>query len=195
VSAHGLRQVAWFDCPGGGQVRVEDGIAYLGHMRAPHGTTLLDVRDPRRPRVLSQLPIAPGAHSHKVRARDGIMLVNRERAGEPDPEFTPGLGIFDVSDPTRPRQIAHWPTIGRGVHRVDFDGRHAYLSSALEGFTGNIVVILDLADPRRPVEAAHFLPDPVDGETRVCANDVTVDARGLIYLYDRVRGLHILERC
>ena len=26
------------------------------------------------------------------------------------------------------------------------------------------------------------------------SNDVTVDERGLIYLLDRVRGLHILER-
>jgi hypothetical protein len=26
------------------------------------------------------------------------------------------------------------------------------------------------------------------------SNDVTVDDRGLIYLLDRVRGLHILER-
>jgi len=28
----------------------------------------------------------------------------------------------------------------------------------------------------------------------VQSNDVTVDERGLIYLLDRVRGLHILER-
>jgi hypothetical protein len=28
----------------------------------------------------------------------------------------------------------------------------------------------------------------------VQSNDVTVDDRGLIYLLDRVRGLHILER-
>jgi hypothetical protein len=28
----------------------------------------------------------------------------------------------------------------------------------------------------------------------VCSNDVFVDDRGLIYLIDRGRGLHILER-
>jgi hypothetical protein len=28
----------------------------------------------------------------------------------------------------------------------------------------------------------------------VCSNDVFVDNRGLIYLIDRKRGLHILER-
>ena len=34
----------------------------------------------------------------------------------------------------------------------------------------------------------------VTGSERVQSNDVTVDDRGLIYLLDRVRGLHILER-
>jgi hypothetical protein len=43
-------------------------------------------------------------------------------------------------------------------------------------------------------EAAYFLPDPPPGSDRVQANDVYVDERGLIYLIDRVRGLHILER-
>ena len=42
-SAAGLRQVGYFDCAGGGQVVVEDGIAYVAHMRSPHGTTLVDV--------------------------------------------------------------------------------------------------------------------------------------------------------
>jgi hypothetical protein len=41
---------------------------------------------------------------------------------------------------------------------------------------------------------AHFHPDPPDGCERVQSNDVTTDDRGLIYLLDRVRGLHILER-
>jgi len=32
------------------------------------------------------------------------------------------------------------------------------------------------------------------GSERVQSNDVAVDARGLFYLLDRVRGLSILER-
>jgi hypothetical protein len=38
------------------------------------------------------------------------------------------------------------------------------------------------------------VPDVPQGSERVQSNDVTVDDRGLIYLLDRVRGLHILER-
>ena len=38
------------------------------------------------------------------------------------------------------------------------------------------------------------MPDLPPGSDRVQTNDVTVDARGLIYLIDRLRGLTILER-
>jgi hypothetical protein len=45
-----------------------------------------------------------------------------------------------------------------------------------------------------PREVASFVPPVPEGETRVCSNDACVDARGLLYLIDRGRGLHILER-
>jgi hypothetical protein len=53
--------------------------------------------------------------------------------------------------------------------------------------------LVDIADPFAPREVGHFLPEPPAGETRVCANDVTIDDRGLIYLVDRVRGVDIIE--
>ena len=40
ASAKGLRQVAYFDCPGGGQVVVDGHLACIAHMKAPHGTTI-----------------------------------------------------------------------------------------------------------------------------------------------------------
>ena len=45
-SAKGLRQVGFFDCPGGGQIVVAGTIAFIGHMRAPAGTSIVDVADP-----------------------------------------------------------------------------------------------------------------------------------------------------
>jgi hypothetical protein len=54
--------------------------------------------------------------------------------------------------------------------------------------------IVDIARPHAPREVAHFLPDPPAGHQRVSSNDVFVDDRGLIYVIDRGRGLHILER-
>ena len=54
--------------------------------------------------------------------------------------------------------------------------------------------IVDIAKPHAPLEVAHFLPAVPEGHDRVSSNDVCVDDRGLLYLIDRGRGLHILER-
>ena len=54
--------------------------------------------------------------------------------------------------------------------------------------------ILDIDNPHALREVAHYLPDVPPGADRVSSNDVFVDARGLIYLIDRNRGLSILER-
>jgi hypothetical protein len=38
------------------------------------------------------------------------------------------------------------------------------------------------------------MPDVAPGADRVCSNDVFRDHRGLVYVIDRVRGFHIVER-
>lgn len=145
------------DCPGGGQVWVEGSTLFIGHMRDPSGTTIVDVADPRAPKILSCIDVPPGWHSHKVRVADDIMVVNHEKLGQHgDTGFGGGLGIYDVSDPVAPRMISKWRTGGRGVHRYDFDGRYAYISPTAEGYVGNFVMILDLADPANPVEVGRW---------------------------------------
>ena len=126
----GLRQVGYFDCAGGGQVVVDGTVAFIAHMHAPHGTTVVDVSDPSKPRQLASVEIPKGTHSHKVRAGNGLMLVNREEqpADHPADGFHGGIGIFDVSNPRAPREITFWRCGGAGVHRFTFDGRYAYLS-------------------------------------------------------------------
>lgn len=166
----GFERLAWHDCAGGGQIIVDGGIAYVGNMRNPHGTLIIDVSDPKRPRQLAEIGMPPGTHSHKVRVANGIMLTNREvlgervRRGETPPEdFQGGLGIYDVSTPAKPKLITQWkttdgpgPSYARGVHRFDFDGRYAYISPTWDGYIGNIVMILDLKDPARPEEVGRW---------------------------------------
>jgi hypothetical protein len=53
----GLRKIGYFDCPGGGQVYVDQGYAYVGHMDGPDGTTIVDVKDPKRPRKVAHLEV------------------------------------------------------------------------------------------------------------------------------------------
>ena len=158
TGARGVKQVGYFDCPGGGQVVVDGRVAFIAHMKAPHGTTLVDVSDPAKPRQLASIEVPPGTHSHKVRAANGLMLVNREaHGGQPSSPNPPrGLGIYDVSTPSRPREITLWRSGGTGVHRFTFDGRYAYISPEMDGYVGNIMMILDLHDPSRPQEVGRW---------------------------------------
>src|SRR6267143_3989132 len=155
--ARGVKQVGYFDCAGGGQVVVDGRVAFVAHMKAPHGTTVVDVSDPSRPRSLASIEVPAGTHSHKVRAANGLMLVNREAHGQSSsPDAPRGLGIYDVSNPSRPREITLWRSGGTGVHRFTFDGRYAYISPEMEGYVGNIMMILDLQDPSRPQEVGRW---------------------------------------
>ena len=120
------------------------------------------------PAPLATIDMPEGWHSHKVRAANGIMIVNHEKLGQGGAaEFGGGLGIYDVSRPSDPKLITKWRTAGRGVHRYDFDGRYAYISPTAEGYVGNIVMILDLADPAK-ADRGRTLVDsrPVEGGRR-----------------------------
>jgi hypothetical protein len=159
AKGRGIREVGYIDCAGGGQVVVKGSIAYIGNMSAPDGTVIYDVRDPTRPKELARLGMITGTHSHKVRVENDLMVINREvnpyQIGAPS-DFKGGLGIYDVSNPAKPRRITDWQTHGMGVHRFDFDGRYAYISPTVKGYLGNIMMILDLADPARPLEVGRW---------------------------------------
>ena len=157
--AKGVRQIGRLNCKGGGQIVVKNGIGFIGHMAAPDGTSIVDLRDPANPRVLAQLNVPRGLHSHKVQTANGIMVVNREivdRKVATAAGLRGGLAIYDVRDPASPREIAVWNCDGTGVHRFTFDGRYAYISPEIEGYIGNIVMILDLETPDRPREVGRW---------------------------------------
>src|ERR1700722_17470470 len=111
----GIREVAWIDIAGGGQVVVDGNHAYVGHMAPPNGTSVLDVSDPANPRVVATIDIPPGLNSHKVRVANDLMLANRERtqSERPTDDFV-GLRIFDIRQPSSPRDICHWECAGMG---------------------------------------------------------------------------------
>lgn len=156
TESNGLNVVGFFDCPGGGQVVVHNDVAYVGNMAPPHGTTIIDVADPKNPQLLAQLSIPDGMHSHKVRVENDLMLVNREAypPQDPPPDFPGGMDIYDVSNPAKPRKITTWEA--RGMHRFTFDGRYMYGSPEMDGYVGNIMLILDLANPERPEEVGRW---------------------------------------
>ena len=84
--AHNVTRLAHMELPGSGQVYVEGKYAYLGHLTNKErlGTSILDISDPRKPRVVSQITLDdPHSHSHKARVVGDIMIVNSEQNGSP----------------------------------------------------------------------------------------------------------------
>src|SRR5262245_51998440 len=74
-------------------------VAHMGESRV--GTSVVDVSDPRQPRVVTQLETPVGTHSHKVQIVGDVLLVNYERSMfEPNaPSWQGGLKVFDISKP------------------------------------------------------------------------------------------------
>ncbi|AXK80913.1 hypothetical protein DW352_10575 [Pseudolabrys taiwanensis] len=156
-SQSNTKLVSHIDCPGGGQVWVEGTTLYVGHQRPTSGTTIIDIADPRQPKVIAKIDVPEGWHSHKVRVAGDIMIVNYEKFGKSSAnDVGGGINIYDVANPAAPKLITEWRTVGGGVHRFDFDGRYAYISPTVEGYVGNIVMILDLANPAKPVEVGRW---------------------------------------
>lgn len=82
--SHNVTRVSRLDLPGAGQVYVDGNYAYVGHITNKQrlGTSILDVSDPKNPKVVSQIHLEdPDSHSHKARVVGDIMIVNSERNG------------------------------------------------------------------------------------------------------------------
>jgi hypothetical protein len=55
AQSKGIREVGYLDVIGGGQVTIDRNIAYLGHVKSPAGTTMVDVSDPKHPRIIGSI--------------------------------------------------------------------------------------------------------------------------------------------
>ncbi len=78
--AKNIKRIGHLDIPGGGQVVVDGGYAFVGHMKPPHGTSIIDVSDPTRPKVIATVELADTySHSHKVRVVGNLMYTNVEQ--------------------------------------------------------------------------------------------------------------------
>lgn len=74
-----MRRIGHLDIPGGGQVYVADGHAFIGHMKPPHGTSVIDVRDPKSPRVVGEISLEEQrSRTHNVRVVGDLMITNVE---------------------------------------------------------------------------------------------------------------------
>jgi hypothetical protein len=156
-----IRHLCRMELEGGGQIVIDGNYAYIGHQHRPHGTTILDIADPRKPKIVSTLaPNHPASHSHKTRIVGDLMFVNSEYehgAGARRQDYDDGgFRIYDVKDRGNPNLVAFVKTHGKGVHRFDVDENYAYISTEMAGFVGNILVIYDVRNPSKPVEVSRW---------------------------------------
>src|SRR5215831_17315472 len=164
AAARNMRLVGQTDLNGHGDcmhINVKDGFAFVAHMGESRvGTSVVDVSDPRAPRVVAQLETPPGTHSHKVQVVDDVLLVNYERSALYESEaktWQGGLKVFDVSTPEQPREIAFLPMAGKGVHRMTYwQAPYAFMSGSDEGYLDQFLVIVDLSDSTRPREVGRW---------------------------------------
>ena len=129
---------------------------FVAHMKDV-AVTILNVAEPKNPRVVYQLEKAPGVHSHKVQVAGDLMLTNHERAPWETGAYRPGLALYDVSRPESPKPISFFETCDKGVHRFWFsDGRYAHLPTSAEGYSNRIYRIVDVQNPTRVEEVGRW---------------------------------------
>jgi hypothetical protein len=178
-------------CGDGMQVLREGDALYVGHYgKSGMGTTILDVSDAERPRIVEQWPAPPGTHTHKVQVADGLLLVNEERFKGAD-DWSAGMVAYDVSQPLAPRRIGRFDSGGDGVHRIVWTGgRYAHASATPAGHADRIWLVLD---PRACTEVARWaLDEPASPGRRYAAHHALVED-GVAYLGYGDAGLVALD--
>ena len=161
------------------QVMVAHGHAYVGHSKT-RGTSVVDVREPRAPRVVNLLPHHAHSWAIHLQAHGDLLLVaealdfravmsdeayylhsvggfHSERFGVRGIDFSAGMRVYDLTDPAAPRAIGFMPVEGLGIHRIWWvGGRYAYASALLAGYTDYILIVIDLADPTHPKQVGRW---------------------------------------
>ena len=168
-------------------------IAYVGHhggsainpmtgKEEPHGTSILDVTDPKNPKYLAHIPGQPlneagnaeSGGAQMVRICSGAELPRADKS-----KFymlrafgnTAGSAheMWDVTDPARPSRINVIVSGLRGTHKNwwECDTGIAYLVSGQPGWrVPRMTKIYDLGDPTKPVFIRDFgLPGQQPGST------------------------------
>jgi hypothetical protein len=168
--------LAHVPAPGGysGDVVLHRGHAYLSSHRGSaacpaHGVRIYSLADPRRPKRLAAFGRIPGTWTEKTIVRHvesaafrGELAVTSVQACAPG-SFQ-GFALYDVTRPSRPKELTRFRTDPRGSHELWLQpvGRRAYVYTAIiaselrsspDGTTPGEpdFRIVDVSDPRKPV--------------------------------------------
>jgi hypothetical protein len=181
------------------------------HYTVP-GWSVIDVTDPRNPVVAKFIPGPGNTNTVQVDLADNILVAalgrpgNREGTGlDPKRPYQAGVILIDMKDPLNPKELGRWLTDkpeGRGTHRNAYPGgRYVHLAADMQGYSGDIYVILDISNPAKPVEAGRWwVPGQhvAGGETPQKDPDVNLHSPqfvdgNLVYLSYGDAGMVVLD--
>jgi hypothetical protein len=129
------------------------------------GFSIVDVSNPERPRVASQVKNDPSVQSQYIDVLGNLLVVNQEGVrDEKIKSWTSGIRLFDISDPTKPKEVGFFKTDAaphRGVHGFWLhedpkQGKFAFIASTQQGYFGAILLIVDINDPKSPKEVSRW---------------------------------------
>ena len=131
---------------------------------------------------------------------DQAQNANEEQARRGRPHA--GICVFDISDYANVKPLSLFEVSELDSPFARTFGARFGAHQFHERMTGTLVYavwfggglrIIDVADPMAPREVGYFIPEPIGGRAAPQSNDVMLDARGLIYVVDRLAGFDVLE--
>ncbi len=148
---------------------------YMGHLWH-RGWSILDVTDPASPELAAFIPGPENTWTIQIQVAEGKMITALERiapgwGGLEEKEYSEGFLIWDVAQPTKPKQLGHYRTCSTGTHRNFYDGGSlVHAAAAAPGFDKKIYQIVDISDPTKPREVSCFwLPEQAEGAQKTGA--------------------------
>jgi hypothetical protein len=112
-------------------------LLYVANEHPPIAMSILDVTDPAAPELIWQLPTRHDKVRGNSLALRGDVLVMASQVIDPGDEPA-GFFVFDISDPTSPKEVSFFDTSGphsRGVHLITtMDGEYVHLATGAPDF-------------------------------------------------------------
>lgn len=155
--------------------------------KAGDGIQVIDVTDPTNPKLVKVVAGPKGTSAGQITLSGNLLLLGLSRpitedeaSGRADgwtslqkeeaasKPFEEAVQLFDISNPTDPRPLSKFSSGSQGSHRNGYPGgKYAFLSTTVPGYRGFILLILDVSDPKRPVEAGRWAyPGSKEGEAQ-----------------------------
>ena len=173
------------------------------------GMVIVDISDIGNPKTTSRIDWSPpyGGYAHTTLPLPGRKLVVAvdESVKYDCQEGEKRVWLIDIREERNPVIISTCPVpegdfckrgLRFGPHNVHENRPGSFQSEKLIFVTyyNAGLRIFDIRNQYRPEEVGFFIPPPPEGQKAPMLNDLFVDADGLIYVTDRIKGgIYVLE--